>query len=142
MAAQIQKNSIQSIPIQMGTAQASVIQIQGTVRGIESIRFQESLKTLCARSDHSILLLDLEQVTAIDHRGLGVLVAGLRAARQSQKRLLLCALNDALRETFRETQLDQVFKIYPSRESALQDIALDEPKLKVRVAHWSAELAA
>ncbi len=123
--------------------QVSIVQVQGSIRGTTCIRFQELLKSLCATPIDSILVIDLQQIETIDAQGLGALVTGLRAAQQTNKRLILCSLSTEVRAAFEQTQLNQVFEIYANRDVFLKAIASIDPQVKVRLAHWnSTKLAA
>ena len=40
--------------------------------------------------------------------------------------MVLCGLKDKVKEIFEVTNLDKVFKIYPTREEALKQILVDK----------------
>lgn len=69
---------------------------------------------------HYTLVVDLSDITYINSGGLRILVSAWRKARQQKGNLVLCGLNMRLQEIFAMVGFDKVFKIYPSRDDALQ----------------------
>ncbi|MEZ4594176.1 MAG: STAS domain-containing protein [Chloroflexota bacterium] len=64
------------------------------------------------------LIVDLSQTNYINSGGLRTLVTGWRKARQQNGNLVLCGLNRRLQEIFRMVGFDQLFQIYPDRQTA------------------------
>jgi anti-sigma B factor antagonist len=58
------------------------------------------------------VIVDMEQVTFIDSSGLGVLVSGLRRARERGGVVRLVCTRDNVLKIFRITGLDKVFPIF------------------------------
>ncbi|MEH2029893.1 MAG: STAS domain-containing protein [Nostoc sp.] len=67
---------------------------------------------------HQLWIIDLTEVNFMDSSGLVPLVKGLKAARQSGCRLVLCNVQAPVRLILELTQLDTVFEIF----STYQDI--------------------
>jgi anti-anti-sigma factor len=65
---------------------------------------------------HQLWVIDLEAVDFMDSSGLVPLVKGLKAARQSGCRLVLCNVQTSVRLILELTQLDSVFEIFDSYE--------------------------
>lgn len=59
-------------------------------------------------------VIDLAKVDFIDSAGLVALVTGLKAARKSGCRLVLCNVQAPVRLIFELTQLDSVFEMFES----------------------------
>ena len=70
--------------------------------------FRQQLTKL---SQQSLWIVDLTHVEFIDSAGLMALLTGLKAAAQSNSRLVLSSLSPAVRLIFEITQLDQAFEI-------------------------------
>jgi anti-sigma B factor antagonist len=71
-------------------------------------------------ADHRTrIVVDLAGVTFIDSSGLSTLVSGLRTARQAGGDLRLAAAGPQPVALFSLTSLDQVFRLYPTVEEAL-----------------------
>ncbi|HEV2529561.1 MAG TPA: STAS domain-containing protein [Thermomicrobiales bacterium] len=71
-------------------------------------------------ADHrNRIVVDLAGVTFIDSSGLSTLVSGLRTARQAGGDLRLAAAGAQPVALFSLTSLDQVFRLYPTVEEAL-----------------------
>ena len=65
------------------------------------------------------LIVDLEGVDFIDSAGLGVLVGGLKRARDAGGDLLLVATGQSVVRVLELTGLTRAFEIHPSRAAAL-----------------------
>ena len=66
-----------------------------------------------------VVALDFSDVAYIDSLGVSALVAENRR-RPSGTRIVLCSLNDYVREVLEITQLVRVFDVYASPEATLQ----------------------
>ncbi len=69
------------------------------------------------------LVLDLSQTEYINSGGLRTLVTGWRKAKQQEGNLVLCGLSGRLQEIFHMVGFDQLFQIYPSRQTAKAALA-------------------
>ncbi|MEH2460763.1 STAS domain-containing protein [Nostoc sp.] len=65
---------------------------------------------------HQLWVIDLTEVNFMDSSGLVPLVKGLKAARQSGCRLVLCNVQAPVRLILELTQLDSVFEIFHTYE--------------------------
>jgi anti-anti-sigma factor len=65
------------------------------------------------------IVVDLEGVTHIDSTGIGVLIASLGKVTQAGGTLALAGAGGVVREGFRVTRLDRVFRFYADRAAAL-----------------------
>jgi anti-sigma B factor antagonist len=68
---------------------------------------------------HRRLAIDLSGVGFVDSSGLSSLVSGLRATRQAGGDLRIAAPNEQLSALLSLTSLDQVFRLYPTVDEAL-----------------------
>lgn len=66
----------------------------------------------------SLLIVDLSQTDYINSGGLRTLVTGWRKARQQEGNLVLCGLSSRLLEIFGMVGFDQLFQIFPDRQTA------------------------
>lgn len=66
------------------------------------------------------IVIDMSGVTYIDSSGVATLVEGLKRARDAGQAFLIAGVQDAPMRVLELTRLDQVFALYPDRESALQ----------------------
>jgi anti-anti-sigma factor len=67
-------------------------------------------------------VIDLAEVNFMDSSGLVPLVKGLKAARQSGCRLVLCNVQAPVRLILELTQLDSVFEIFPTYEDIFSPV--------------------
>ena len=82
-----------------------------------SAGFREASRE-CIRSDCSIYILDLKDVTFVDSSGIGAVV-GLLKHLGRDRRLELCGLNPMVAKVFKLTRLEKVFTIRKDREACL-----------------------
>jgi len=68
---------------------------------------------------HQLWVINLAEVDFMDSSGLVSLVKGLKAARQSGCRLVLCNVQSHVRLILELTQLDSVFEIFHTYEDIL-----------------------
>lgn len=65
------------------------------------------------------LLIDLSKVTYIDSSGLAALLEGMQSVEHYGGKLYLVGMQDILRPVFESSRLDQVFRIVPDVDAAL-----------------------
>ncbi len=75
---------------------------------------------------HQLWVIDLAAVDFMDSSGLVPLVKGLKAARQTGCRLVLCNVNPPVKVILELTQLDSVFEIFPKYEDIFASVE-DQP---------------
>lgn len=88
-----------------------VIQPEGTLIAANIIELQHQLFSALHSESNSSLIIDLKQVELIDSAALMMLVSAHHAARQRNKRVVLCSIPRSVQMIFELTQLDQVFEI-------------------------------
>ena len=77
--------------------------------------FQEAL-----RAETVSTILDLTEVPYMDSAGLGVLTNSFVSHQKNGRKFLLVGVNERIRTLFQVTKLDQLFKVFPTVESARQ----------------------
>jgi anti-anti-sigma factor len=96
-------------------ANVKVIKPSGILDGTQANKFRQEITESLAKNT-KIILIDFQDVTFMDSSGLGVLVLALKNARTAGCELFLCSINEQIKMLFELTSMDQVFKIYGSRE--------------------------
>jgi anti-sigma B factor antagonist len=66
------------------------------------------------------VLLDMSNLQFVDSAGLGSLLTCLKAVRQYQGEIKLCALTRPVQALFELMRMQKVFHVYATRELALQ----------------------
>ncbi|MEM9806204.1 MAG: STAS domain-containing protein [Cyanobacteria bacterium P01_D01_bin.56] len=69
-----------------------------------------------AQADATIVLLDLSEVEFINSSGIGALVSALKATKQLGAELYICSPSFQVRDIFRITKMNKLFKIFLTRE--------------------------
>ncbi|MDF3128258.1 STAS domain-containing protein [Kiritimatiellaeota bacterium B1221] len=69
------------------------------------------------------VIVDLQQTTAIDSAGLGLLIAMYKQIQAQGGELVLCSMNKKVRMVFQLTRVHQIFSIYDDLDEALRNCA-------------------
>jgi anti-anti-sigma factor len=102
--------------VQPGVA---VIALTGKVMlGANTAAIEELIGSLLAQGVRKIVA-DLSGVTHIDSTGIGIFIASLGKVTQAGGILVMAGASGAVREGFRVTRLDRVFRFYDDRAGAL-----------------------
>lgn len=102
--------------VQPGVA---VVALAGKVMlGAGTASIEELITSLLAKGDRKIVV-DLSGVTHIDSTGIGTLIASLGKVMEAGGTLALAGAGGMVREGFRVTRLDSVFRFFPDVNSAV-----------------------
>ena len=95
---------------------AAVLSLQGRLISGETQSLREAVRS---QSNVSAIILDLSRVTAIDARGLGVMLELQRQTALAGVRFQLMNVNRFTSRVLEVTRLDSVFEIIPKAETAI-----------------------
>jgi anti-sigma B factor antagonist len=95
----------------------TVVEAKGEVDLYTAPRLKEQLVQLVG-GGRSRIAVDLEQVEFLDSTGLGVLIGGLKRAREAGGELALAGPREPVRKVLSITGLDRVFPIHESVDHA------------------------
>ena len=98
-----------------------LIEVEGQVDLYSAPEFKERVSRVI-REGKSRVIIDLSRVTFMDSTGLGVLVGALKRLRAARAELLLVVTDYDIERLFELTGLDRSFRIYRSRDAALEDL--------------------
>ena len=101
--------------------QLILLQPQGRLDVEGGKNLEKQMAGLVTQGDE-LWVFDLAQVDFMDSFGLVALVTGLKAARNSGCRLVLCNLQASVKLVFELTQLDSVFEIFESYDAVLTTV--------------------
>ena len=68
------------------------------------------------------VILNFDEVDAMDSSGLGLLIALLARAQHQKQRLVACGLGAPLQQAFQVTYLDEALDVYAGEAEALQSL--------------------
>jgi anti-anti-sigma factor len=108
----------------------TVIRPSGPFNASNAAEFQSHIVKVVTATEHSSVLVDLEQVEFMDSAALMALVHGLRLAQSLGKRFSLCAVSPSIQIIFELTQLDRVFEIFDSEATFARAIAARKELMK------------
>ncbi|HEX8550721.1 MAG TPA: STAS domain-containing protein [Abditibacteriaceae bacterium] len=103
---------------------ATVVEVDGEVELHSAPQLREELHRVCADNGETgrCIIVDLSRVSFIDSTGLGVLIGGLKRARENGSLSLVCP-NVRVRRVFEITGLTSVFPMFDSVGDATDDCA-------------------
>ena len=104
---------------------AYVISLSGEVDLYTAPEFKQQLLDVIGQGGKEVVV-DFSNTTFIDSTTLGVLVGGVKRLRPSGGQLTLVCSDRNITKIFEITGLDKVFRIYDSRDEALDSLGLDE----------------
>ena len=86
-----------------------------------AVRFKDRMQDLTTTQSKRVVL-DLSKVEFLDSSGLGAVVGSIKQLGRNRQ-LDLAGLTPTVDKVFRITRMDRVFRIYDTKEAALQDVA-------------------
>ena len=98
----------------------TILTIAGTLALGESTRALLAHFEEAAAERTGAVVLDLSELEHLDSTAIGVLVGGLKRFESQGRRLLLVNPRERVASVFRITNLDSVFRVFPTVEGALQ----------------------
>jgi anti-sigma B factor antagonist len=102
---------------------AYLVALTGEVDLYKAPEFKKKLLELIAQGAKQVIV-DFSETTFIDSTALGVLVGAVRRLRVSEGQLSLVCSDRSITRVFEITGLDRVFRIYPSRVEAVEQLDL------------------
>jgi anti-sigma B factor antagonist len=100
-----------------------VVEVEGQVDLYSAPEFKQRTATVIDQGKTTVIV-DLSRVTFMDSTGLGVLVGALKRMRAARASLILVVTDYDIERLFELTGLDRSFKMYRSRDDALEDLEL------------------
>lgn len=86
-----------------------------------AVRFKNRMMELTTTPSERVIL-DLSHVEFLDSSGLGAVVGSMKQLGRSRK-LDLAGLTPTVDKVFRITRMDRVFRIFPTTDAAIEEIA-------------------
>jgi anti-sigma B factor antagonist len=100
---------------------AEVLTLTGEIDLNEKPSVEAKLDPLIEKKSPAIVI-DLAEVSYVDSSGLAVFIDALQRTQSYGGKLALANLTEKVRMVFTIARLDQVFDIYPDRETALRKL--------------------
>ena len=104
-----------------GQAEVTIVRPRGRLDMQSAQGLRQELGQLAAAGQPR-LVLDLEGVGFMDSSGLGAIISGLKAARQTGGDLRIARANEQVRLVLQLTSLDRVLHPFESVEEASHDL--------------------
>lgn len=114
MALDVQRQDVQQ--------STSVITLRGKLMLGEASSQLETLVPQLLKSGRKNLVFDLSGVTHIDSTGIGRFIDTYSRLGQAGGQMRLAGATGAVRDSFRVTRLDTIFRFFPTVEAAVEDL--------------------
>lgn len=95
----------------------TVLALEGEIDLYTAPKLKEQISTLVGR-ERAQIVVDLSRVNFLDSTGLGVLIGGLKRAREKGGELALAGPSDPVRKVLSITGLDKVFSLHDTVDQA------------------------
>ena len=99
-----------------------IAKADGRIDSSNSRAFHSDLEAVVAASD-ATLVLDFEDVSYISSAGMRVILLAAKNLQKSGMRLVLCSMNDSIREVFKISGFDKIIPIHNSQAEALSAVS-------------------
>lgn len=104
----------------------SIVKIEGTLSLGDTTRaLQERFERLSTERTGAVIL-DLSELDHLDSTAIGVFVGGLKRFEAQGRRFYLVNPRDRVASVFRITNLDSVFRVFPTVDGAIQSADLSQ----------------
>ena len=101
---------------------ATIVEVAGEIELHSAPQLRGELHRVCEGEGAKCVVVDLARVSFIDSTGLGVLIGGLKRARENGSLSLVCP-QARVRRVFEITGLTSVFPIFDTLEEAVSSCA-------------------
>ena len=98
---------------------STLLNVEGVIKLGESAQFFAQALERALEEDEGNVLVDFSRINYIDSTGIGELVGYLGRFRDRNHKLILINPSDRIRKLLAIAQLDRLFTIYDSLETAL-----------------------
>ena len=106
--------------IEKTVEKVAILALEGKLTGLEGRGvIQDRVRDVAAKGKIKHVVLDLSKVMWIDSTGLGELIASLSSIKKNEGSLVLASLQAPVQSLLKMTNLDQIFDIYDSVDTAL-----------------------
>jgi anti-sigma B factor antagonist len=96
-----------------------VVYLQGRLDVHLSADIEKEINKLIKDDPDSHLLLNLAGVEYMSSSGLRIFVSTMRILKESNRKLKLCSMNNAVKKIFEVVELMDMFEIYETEEEAI-----------------------
>ena len=104
---------------------ATIVEVAGEIEMHSAPTLREELHRVCEGEGTKCVVVDLTRVSFIDSTGLGVLIGGLKRARENGSLSLVCP-HARVRRVFEITGLTAVFPMFDSLEEAVTSCSTND----------------
>jgi anti-sigma B factor antagonist len=98
-----------------------ILSLQGRLDALTSPALEKRMLDLIAENERHIVV-DFAQLDLISSAGLRVFLTAMKQLKTVHGKLILCALNQYVREVFDVSGMAQLFRIFSSKDEAKQNL--------------------
>jgi anti-anti-sigma factor len=101
-----------------------IVKLPRQIDMVLSAAIERELQTVFQQEPDCDFIMDLSNVVILSSSGLRIFITAKRKLRSANKEIVLCGVkDDGIIETFRVSQLLDIFKVFPSEDEALAYLA-------------------
>lgn len=101
---------------------AVVVHVTGGIDLTTLDQLRAAIRGSLTVASMACLIVDLKEATHVDSSGIGMLLEGMRNAKQRGVGFVLCRVPGGVRHVFERTRLNSLFDIRPTLEEAVLDL--------------------
>ncbi|HOO72421.1 MAG TPA: STAS domain-containing protein [Spirochaetota bacterium] len=102
-----------------------VVYLSGRLDVHLSAEIEKQINSIIQNDPKSHLLLNLKDVEYMSSSGLRIFVSTMRILKESNRKLKLCNMNNAVKKIFEVVELMDMFDIFDSEDDALKSFKND-----------------
>ena len=99
----------------------SILKPLGRLDSNTSAKFEEELSGVISHGPRN-LVVDFEGLDYISSAGLRVLLKAAKEIKRGEGKIVICSMNDYIKEVFEIAGFVSIFPIFPTRDSALEEL--------------------
>ncbi len=101
----------------------TIVKLNGVLTGVDNARQVKKVWDALDGDDRNTVIVDLKDITFADSTGIATLIVGYKKMKQKGGNLFIANSNSTIKDIFRVTKLDVVFKLFDSVSKAEQHIS-------------------
>ncbi|MEB3145352.1 MAG: STAS domain-containing protein [Cylindrospermopsis raciborskii 1523720] len=95
--------------------QVQTLTLTKNLNSESALEFQENIAKI-VESKAEVVLIDCQNITFLDSRGLGYLVLAFKNLQKAGIKMVLCSLSEQVRMIFELTSIDEIFEIFATQD--------------------------
>lgn len=103
------------------TKTAHIVELEGRLDAMNNAKAESFFNEITSNLDFNILV-DLEKLDFINSTGLRVFIMSLKKLKKGDKTMILCNLNNNIKDVFKFSGFDKLFDVDLNKEEAMDRV--------------------